>query len=101
MSDTGITIKINLSAEIESLLPRVLNFFEKLDDGLHVGQNRTDDEILNADDVCRIWKIPKTKLYSMTMQTGTDAIPRFKIDRDLKFKRSELIDWFDTQRVML
>ena len=90
-------IQINIPEEIEQLIPKFVEFLNNFDSKSR--PQSPPDEILNADDVCRIWKIPKTKLYAMTMRTGKGTIPRFKIGRCLKFKRSELTKWFNTQGV--
>jgi hypothetical protein len=89
-----ITLKINLPEHLETLLKTILN-------GHQVTQQpcaSNEEEIWNVDDVCAAFKIPKTKLYSLTMRSGEGAIPRFKIGRDLRFKKSETIEWFNDQR---
>lgn len=91
----GITIQVNVP-EIEKLIPKITEFFEKFDGGQVV---TTVDEIMTGDDICQEFKIPKSKLYNLTMQTGPGSIPRFKIGRDLRFKRVEVAEWFNQQRV--
>ena len=95
----GITIKINFPQGIEELIPKFAEFLENFNDTLPHETNQQEDEIMSPDDVCRVFKLNKTKLYSLTMQTGLGSIPRFKIGRDLRFKRSELVEWFNTQRI--
>ena len=90
-------IKIDIPEEIQRIIPKFVEFLNNFDSKPQ--PQDSPDEILNAADVCRIFKIPKSKLYTMTMRTGKGTIPRFKIGRDLKFKRSELKKWFDAQRV--
>jgi hypothetical protein len=97
---TGITIQINLPGGIERLIPKIVDFIENFDGNFPQNPGcAVPGEVMNVDDVCREFKLNKTKLYALTMKTGPGSIPRFKIGRDLRFKRSELIKWFDTQRV--
>ncbi|MCK5097008.1 MAG: helix-turn-helix domain-containing protein [Desulfobacteraceae bacterium] len=95
-----ITIQINVPEIVESLLPRLAALLDRFDDKSPQNQEQSlPDEIMTADDVCRDFKLNKTKLYSLTMQTGSGSIPRFKIGRDLRFKKSELLEWFNSQKV--
>lgn len=99
-TESGITIQINLPAGIEKLIPKVSEFLEQFDGDIMPGQNqKPSSEIMTADDVCEEFKLNRTKLYALTGHTGPGSIPRFKIGRELRFKRSELINWFDRQKV--
>lgn len=84
-------IKINLPEHLETLLKTILN-------GTQPPSTSNEEEIWNVNDVCAAFKIPKSKLYSLTMRSGEGTIPRFKIGRDLRFKKSETIKWFNEQR---
>ena len=97
--ENGITIKINVPKGIERLIPKVAEFLEKFSGTLPQDDNQPGKEIMSPDDVCKEFKINKTKLYSLTMQTGKNSIPRFKIGRDLRFKRSELVKWFNSKKI--
>ncbi len=89
-----ITLKIKLPEHFETFLQKLLNNNQ----ATPIPPANDPNEIWNVDEVCAAFKIPKTKLYSLTMQTGEAAIPRFKIGRDLRFKKSEVIGWFNQQR---
>ena len=70
---------------------------EKLQGEAPGAPTRDDDEILTPDELAELFKIPKSKIYQMTMKTGPGSIPRFKIGRDLRFKRSEVVPWFENR----
>ena len=89
-----ITLKIDIPEDFEKLFQALLN-----NQAAPITPPLSDDPIWTADDVCAAFKIPKTKLYSLTMQTGEGSLPRFKVGRDLRFKKSEVIEWFNSQRV--
>jgi len=95
--EKGITIHISLNPEIEFLFPKIKQFFENFS-GIN-GTVHKPDEILTPDDLARIWKVPKSKIYALTMQTGPGSIPRFKIGRDLRFKRSKVEKWAEEQDI--
>ncbi len=86
----GITIRIDFPEAIETIIPKVSQLIEQLS---HQEQGQPQEScyenILTGDDICDIFKIPKTKLYSLTMQTGPGSIPRFKIGKYLRFKKDE------------
>jgi len=90
-----ITLKIDLPEDFETLFQTILN--NQVPAGV---PKPIDDPVWTVDDVCAAFKIPKTKLYSLTMQTGEGTLPRFKIGRDLRFKKSEVTEWFNQQRVV-
>jgi len=59
----------------------------------------SEDEIWTINDICKAFKLKKSKIYSLTMQTGLGTIPRLKVGRELRFKKFEVIEWFNNQRV--
>ena len=93
----GFTIQINVPPGIEALIPKVLAFLNNFDGSK--ADPAAPDEIITADELCALLKVPKTKIYAMTMRTGPGSIPRFKVGRDLRFKRSEVLPWFEQQRI--
>jgi len=96
----GFTIKIDFPDGIEELIPKFVNFLEHFSGDLALSPKpKQSDEIMTADEVCHVFKIPKTKLYTLTMNTGPGSIPRFKIGRDLRFRNDEVSEWFEKQRV--
>ena len=92
---TEITFKINLPENIQNLLQVFLD-----SQASFAVPPPVEDKIWNVDDICAAFKISKTKVYSLTMQTGQDSIPRFKVGRALRFKKLEVIEWFNKQRVI-
>jgi excisionase family DNA binding protein len=101
MSSNGITIQITLPESLENLLPQVKTFLDKFDGSFSQPQSPgLENQIMSPEEVCRDFKINKTKLYALTMQTGAGAIPRFKVGRDLRFLRSEVQAWFKTHKVV-
>jgi len=95
----GITIHISFGPEIEALLPMVKQILENLPGPISLCNDLSDkpDEVLTPDDLACLWKVPKSKIYALTMQTGPGSIPRFKIGRDLRFKRSKIERWAEEQ----
>jgi excisionase family DNA binding protein len=92
-----ITIKISFSGGLESLFPKLSNVLEMMQNGLSTAAVQEQDEIMTPDELAELFKIPKSKIYQMTMKSGPGSIPRFKVGRDLRFKRSEVIPWFESQ----
>ena len=92
-----ITIKISFSGGLESLFPKLTNVLEMLQGSAVSAPTQEPDEIMTPDELAELFKIPKSKIYAMTMKTGPGSIPRFKVGRDLRFKRSEVITWFESQ----
>lgn len=56
-------------------------------------QARVHDEILTTDEVTELLKVPKATLYKWISQ-GT-APPFYKLGRANRWKRSEVMAWFD------
>jgi excisionase family DNA binding protein len=54
------------------------------------------DEILTTDEVCALLKIEKRTLYKRTSE-GTGP-PFYKIGRHNRWKRSEVLAWFEAHR---
>lgn len=96
MSENGIHIHLHLGPEIEAFLPKIQALLEGLPKSV---QPSEPDEIMTIDDLSSLWKVPKQKIYGLTMQTGPGSLPRFKIGRDLRFYHSEVVRWADEQRV--
>lgn len=92
-----ITIKISFSGGLENLFPKLTNVLEILQGNALSAIPQEPDEIMTPDELAALLKIPKSKIYSLTMKTGPGSIPRFKVGRDLRFKRSEVIPWFESQ----
>ena len=55
-----------------------------------------DDEILTTDEVCALLKIRKQTLYKRT-SNGTGP-PFYRVGRHNRWKRHEVIAWFDSLR---
>jgi len=92
-----IHIEITVSDGLKSLFQSLSATLEKLNNDISIAPAQIADEILTPDELAEIFKIPKSKIYSMTMKTGPNSIPRFKIGRDLRFKKSEVLPWFKSQ----
>ena len=55
-----------------------------------------DDDILTTDEVCALLKIRKQTLYKRT-SNGTGP-PFYRVGRHNRWKRREVLAWFDTLR---
>ena len=55
-----------------------------------------DDEIMTTDEVCALLKIRKQTLYKRT-SNGTGP-PFYRVGRHNRWKRHEVIAWFDSLR---
>jgi len=89
-----ITLKIDIPENLEAILKAILG-----GQAAPAIQAPIEDEIWGIDDLCTAFKMKKSKAYSLTMQTGPGSMPRFKLGRDLRFRKSEVTAWFDQQRV--
>ena len=58
-----------------------------------MSQARVHDEILTTDEVAELLKVPRATLYKWISQ-GT-APPFYKLGRANRWKRSEVMAWFD------
>jgi excisionase family DNA binding protein len=56
-----------------------------------------DDEILTTDEVCALLKIRKQTLYKRT-SNGTGP-PFYRVGRHNRWKRREVLAWFDSLRI--
>jgi excisionase family DNA binding protein len=56
-----------------------------------------DDEILTTDEVCALLKIKKQTLYQRT-SNGTGP-PFYRVCRHNRWKRREVLAWFDSLRI--
>ena len=92
-----ITIKISFSGGVEKLFPKLNHLLEKIQEETPTVPASDEDEILTPTELAKLFKIPKTKIYQMTMKTGPGSIPRFKVGRDLRFRKSQVVTWFESQ----
>jgi len=92
-----ITIKISFSGGLEKLFPRLTHVLETFQERTPKRIVSDEDEILTPTELADLFKIPKTKIYQMTMRTGPGSIPRFKVGRDLRFRKSQVVAWFESQ----
>lgn len=86
-----IQISIEFDDQLEGIADKVTQALAALQ--APTRENQPEDEILTPEDLATIWKVPKSKIYNLTMRTGTGCIPRFKIGRDLRFHRSQVMAW--------
>ena len=55
---------------------------------------REDDEkLLMVDELAETFRVKKSWVYGQTRQTGPDAIPRIKVGKYLRFKKSDVLEW--------
>ncbi len=87
-----ITIQIKIPDNFQDKLGKILSALTP-----DPQPEKTEDELLTADEVCEILKLKKSQLYGLTMQKHEDAIPRRKIRKELRFVRSEVMAWVDRQ----
>lgn len=93
-----ITIKIQIPEHLENLFSTLGATLQ----GSTPAHKPSEDEneIWTVDDLSAALKIPKSKIYGLTMRTDKNSLPRFKIGRKLRFKKSEALNWFDQQRAV-
>ncbi len=94
-----ITLKITLPADLEALIQQVFANIQPAG-ATPAMPPPAEDEIWTVGDLAEALKIPKTKIYDLTMRKGRTAIPRFKVGRGLRFKKTEVLEWFDKQRIV-
>ena len=61
-------------------------------------RNDNQDSLLDVDALATFFKVPKSKIYSLTRETGENSIPRYKIGRNLRFNLKEVMDWLKSKR---
>lgn len=61
--------------------------------------NPTQHRLWSVEDVAAYLDVPKSKIYSLTRQKGPDSIPRYKIDRYLRFVQEEIDMWLESKRL--
>jgi excisionase family DNA binding protein len=54
------------------------------------------DKLLTVQEVCRLLKVKKTYVYSLTYQK---KIPHIKMQGHLQFRRSAIDDWLHSQEI--
>jgi predicted DNA-binding transcriptional regulator AlpA len=54
-----------------------------------------NDDLLTIDEMAAKLKVKPSWLYFRTMQTGSDAIPRVKIGKYLRFNPNVVMKWIE------
>jgi predicted DNA-binding transcriptional regulator AlpA len=55
----------------------------------------TGKELLTIQEMAELLKVKQSWLYSRTMHTGTNAIPRVKIGKYLRFNPGKVFQWIE------
>ncbi len=56
------------------------------------------DELLTANDVARMLKVPVSWVYERTRRRGFDRLPHFKLGKYLRFSAQAVLDWLQKVR---
>lgn len=62
-------------------------------------ENQSENELLTTKEAAAFFKVTVKQLYQWTMRTGPGSLPRMKIGKHLRFRRSDLEAWINEQRV--
>ena len=54
-----------------------------------------DQELLTIEEMASRLKVKRSWLYSRTMHTGSNAIPRVKIGKYLRFDPNKVFQWIE------
>lgn len=65
----------------------------------NVTPDKRVSQLMDVNALATLLNVPLTKIYSLTRQTGPGSIPRYKIDRYLRFDQSEIMAWLETKRI--
>jgi len=57
----------------------------------------TEKELLTIQEMAQLLKVKQSWLYSRTMHTGTNAIPRLKLGKYLRFNPGAVMEWIEAQ----
>jgi len=57
----------------------------------------TGKELLTIQEMAQLLKVKPSWIYFRTMQTGTNAIPRVKIGKYLRFSPGAVMEWIEAQ----
>jgi excisionase family DNA binding protein len=56
-----------------------------------------NQELLTINEMAEKLKVKSSWLYSRTMQTGENAIPRIKVGKYLRFNPGAVMEWIEAQ----
>ena len=57
----------------------------------------TGRELVTIQEMAELLKVKQSWLYSRTMHTGANSIPRVKIGKYLRFNPGAVMQWIETQ----
>lgn len=64
---------------------------------LTVKEVNSNDQLVTIEQMASILQVKPSWLYFRTMQTGTNAIPRVKIGKYLRFNPGAVMEWIENQ----
>lgn len=56
-----------------------------------------NQELLTIDELAESLRVKKSWLYARTRETGSDAIPRLRVGKYIRFKLSDVMEWLKQQ----
>ena len=54
-------------------------------------------DLLKVEEVAALLRVPKSWIYMRTYEGAPEAIPHIKLGRHLRFRRSEIVAWVESQ----
>ena len=52
-----------------------------------------EEPLITVDELAETFRVYRSWVYSRTREKGPDAIPRIKVGKYYRFKKSEVMDW--------
>jgi excisionase family DNA binding protein len=56
------------------------------------------DELATVSDIAELLHVPNSWVYERTRRRGIERIPHFKLGKYLRFSKSEVREWVESQR---
>ncbi|MGD9825035.1 helix-turn-helix domain-containing protein [Desulfobacter sp.] len=95
MAEITITVQYD-DRQVEDIVSRISQVLAGFP--VPTKENLAENELMTTDEAAAFLKATKKQLYQWTMRTGPGAIPKIKIGKHLRFRRSELEAWINEQR---
>lgn len=57
-----------------------------------------EKDFLTVSELAEKLRVPRSWIYGKTLKTDSNAIPRFKVGKYLRFRLDDVMDWLDRQQ---
>ena len=60
-------------------------------------QRQESQDLMTLEELAEAWKVPKSKIYAYTRETGPGSLPRLKLGKYLRFEWEKVQEWLKDQ----